>query len=200
MRVADGELTVAQRCACIELSVKIGLAGIQRHRQRQRLEGRSHFIDAGGQTVDAGRIVGFARIVGIVIRHGHHGDDLAGLHIGNETCRSFRLVFVFRLEQFIAQRVFDAKIDCKLDRFLQPISRKTRTMQIGKARTIEPFFHTRDALIVDVHMSDQVRRQRSARIDTLVLAQKPDAGNSEAVDFLLLYRRDFTLQPHEALA
>ena len=73
-------------------------------------------------------------------------------------------------------------------------------MQIGKARTIEPFFHTRDALIVDVHMSDQVRRQRSARIDTLVLAQKPDAGNSEAVDFLLLYRRDFTLQPHEALA
>ena len=39
----------------------------------------------------------------------------------------------------------------------------------------------------------------AGRIDALVLAQEADAGNAEAMDVLLLLRRDFALQPDKAL-
>ena len=43
-----------------------------------------------------------------------------------------------------------------------------------------------------------MRNLGAGRIDALVLAQEADAGNAEAVNFLLLRRRDFALQPDEA--
>src|SRR5215212_2522845 len=72
-------------------------------------------------------------------------------------------------------------------------------MQIGKTVAVEPLLHARDALVVDVDQPDQMRHFVAGRIDALVLAQETDAGKAEAANFLLLQRRDLTLQPDEAL-
>ncbi len=108
--------------------------------------------------------------------------------------------FFLGLEQFVAQRVFDAQVDRQFHRPLQPIGGEARAMQIGKAVGVEPFLHPGDALVVDVDEADQVRDFVAGGIDALVLAQEADAGNAEAVNFLLLQRRDFTLEPDEALS
>ena len=199
MGVVDGELAVMQRAARIVQRVEIGLAGIQRHRQRQRLEGRTHLVDAGGQAVDAVGIVRLLRIVRIEIRQRHHRDDLAGLDVGDEAGGRLGLVLFLGLEQFVAQRVLDAQIDRQFDRPLQPVGGKAGAMQIGQTVVVEPFLHPGDALVVDIDQADQMRDFGAGRIDPLVLAQEADAGNAEAVNVLLLLRRDFALQPDEAL-
>ncbi len=73
-------------------------------------------------------------------------------------------------------------------------------MQVGQAVAVEPFLDAGDALVVDIHQADQMRDLRTARIDALVLAQEADAGNAEAMNVLLLLRRDLALQPDKALA
>ena len=106
--------------------------------------------------------------------------------------------FFLGLEQFVAQRMLDAQVDRQFDRPLQAIGGKAGAMQIGEAVAVEPFLHPGDALVVDVDQTDQMRDFGAGRIDALVLAQEADAGNAEAVNFLLLLRRDFALQPDEA--
>ena len=171
------------------MRVEVGLAGVERHRQRQRLEGRAHLEHAGGQAVDAGRIVRLLRIVRIVVRHRDHRDDLAGPHVGDETGRGLGLVLVLRLQQFVAQRVLDAQVDRELHRLLLPVVGEARHVQVGKAVAVEPFLDAGDTLVVDVHMADQVRDHRTGRIDALVLAQEADARNAEPMDLPLLLRR-----------
>ena len=199
MVVMNLEAAVMQRAACIPHRVERRLAGVERHRQRERLEGRAHFIDAGGQAIDAIRIVGLFGIVRIEIRQRHHGDDLAGPDVGDETRCGFRLVVLLGFHQLVAQRMLDAQIDRELDRPLQPIGGEARAMQVGEAVGIEPLLDTGDALVVDVHEADQMRNIDAVGIDPLVLAQEADAGNAETMDVLLLFRRDFALQPDEAL-
>ena len=195
----DRELAVMQRSARIPHRVEIGLAGIERHRQRERLEGRSHFVDAGGQAVDAIGVVRFLRVVGIEIRHRNHRDDFAGPDIGDEAGRRLGLELLLGLEQFVAQRVLDAQIDRQFHRLLQAVGGKARAVQIGQTIAVEPFLHSGDALVVDIDETNQVRDFGAGRIDPLVLAQEADAGNAEAMDVLLLMRRDFAFQPDKAL-
>src|SRR5438874_1703242 len=72
-------------------------------------------------------------------------------------------------------------------------------MQGGEMILVQPLLHSGDALIVDVDQTDQVRNLVAGRIDALVLSQKADAGNAEAMDFLLLDRRDLALEPDKTL-
>src|SRR5262249_19657386 len=81
---------------------------------------------------------------------------------------------------------------------LQPVGGETRAMQIGKPVIVEPLLHPGDALIVDIDEADQMRDLVAGRINTLVLAQETDTGDSKAMDILLLLRSDFALQPDKA--
>ena len=98
-----------------------------------------------------------------------------------------------------AHKAFLRKLG-QLDRLLQAVGGKACTMEIGEPLIVEPLLHAGDALVVDIDETDQMRDFGAGGIDALVLAQEADAGNAEAVDFLLLLRRDFTLQPHKTLA
>ena len=198
MGVVNGEFAVMQRTAGIVQGVEIGLAGIQRHRQRQRLEGRAHLVDAGGQAVDAVGIVRLLRIVRIEVGQRHHRDDLAGPDVGDEAGGRLGLVFFLGLEQFVAQRVLDAQVDRQLHRPLQPIGGEAGAVQVGQTVIVEPFLHPGDALVVDIDQADQMRDFGAGGIDPLVLAQEADTGNAEAVNVMLLLRGDFPLQPDEA--
>ena len=200
MGVVNRELAEMQRATRIIERVERGLAGIQRHRQRQRLEGRTHFEHAGGQAVDTVGVVRLLRIVRIEIRQRHQRHDLAGPDVGDEAGGGLGLVLFLRLQELIAQRVLDAQIDRQFHRPLQPVGGKAGAVQIGQTVIVQPLLHAGDALVVDVDQADQMRDRRAGGIDALVLAQEPDAGNAEAVDVLLLLRRDFALQPDKALA
>ncbi len=195
----DGEFAIVQRTASVPHRIEIGLAGIQRHRQRECLERRSHLVDAGRQSIDAIGIVRFFRIIGIEIRHRHHRHDLAGPDVGDETGGRLGLVLLLGLEKLVAQRMLDAQVDRQFHRPLQPVGGEAGAVQIGQTVGVEPLLHAGDALVVDVDQADQMRDFVAGWIDPLVLAQEADAGNAEPMNFLLLLWRDFALQPDESL-
>jgi hypothetical protein len=94
--------------------------------------------------------------------------------------------------------MLDTEIDRKLDRRLLTIGGEPCQMQVGKSVSIEPLFDTGDTLIVDVDVADQVRDLGAVRVHPLVLGDEADAGNTQAMDFLLLFGRDLALKPDEA--
>jgi len=143
--------------------------------------------------------VGLARVIGVEVGQRHHRHDLAGLDVGDEAGSRLGLVLVLCLEKLVAQRVLDAQVDRQFHRPLQAIGGKAGAMQIGEAVAVEPFLHPGDALVVDIDQTDQMRDFGAGGVNALVLAQEADAGNAEAMNFLLLQRRDFALQPDEAL-
>ena len=198
MEVVDCVLAHLQRPARVERGVEADLAGIERHRERKRLEGRAHLVHAGGEPVDAGRIERLARVVGVVIRYRHHRDDLAGARVGDEAGGRLGLELVARLDQFVAQPMLHPKIDCQLHRLLQPVGGEPRQVQIGEPAAVEPFLDTGDALIVDVDVADEVGDAGAIGIDAVVLAQEADTGQTEPIDFAPLLGRDLALEPHEA--
>ena len=80
------------------------------------------------------------------------------------------------------------------DRPLQPVSGEAGAVQIGQTVIVEPFLHPGDTLVVDIDQADQMRDFGAGGIDPLVLAQEADAGNTEAMDVILLLRGNFPLQ------
>ena len=138
------------------------------------------------------------RVVGVVIRLRHHGDDLAGAHVENDPGCGQRLEFGAGGDQLVAQRMLNAQIDGKLHRGLQPVGGKPRHVQRGEPVAVQPLLHAGDALIVGIDVADQMRDLGAVRVAALVFAEKADARQALPVDFPLLLGRDVTLEPHEA--
>ena len=196
--VADVEFSVAQRGACIERGVEVELAAVEPHRECQRLEGRAQFEHTGGEPVNARRVARFPRIVRIEIRHRHHRDDFAGAHVGDQSGRGLGLELVARGQQLVAHRVLDPQIDCELYRLLQPVGREPGGVERREPIAVDPFLHSGDALIIDIHQADQMRDLGAVGINALVLVEKADARNAEPINILLLLRRDLALEPGKA--
>ncbi len=180
------------------MEVERHLAAVERHRQSERLEGRAHLVDAGGEPVNAGRVVRLARIVGIVIRLGYERDDLAGIDVDDNAGRGLGLEFRARGDELVAQRELHAQIERELHRPLQPVGGEPRHVQGGEPLPVQPLLDAGDALVVDIHVPDLVRNHRPVRIDALVLGEEADAGNAEPVNLLLLLGADLALEPDEA--
>ena len=85
-----------QRMAGVELGSERRLAVVERHGDGEHLEGRAHLEDAGGQPVDAGGIVGLARIVGVVVRLRHQRDHLAGIDVEDQAGGGLGVKFLAR--------------------------------------------------------------------------------------------------------
>ena len=195
--VADVEMAVAQRAARVEGRIERDLAGVERHGDGQRLEGRAHLVDAGGEPVDVVGIERLLRIARIVVGHRHHRDDFAGTHVENEAGGGLGLELLLRAHQLVAHRVLDAQVDGELDRLLLVVDGEAGAMEIGEAAAVDPLLHAGDALIVHVDVADQVGDLVEVGIDALVLVEEAEAGNAEAVHLLLLARRDLALEPCE---
>ena len=106
---------------------------------------------------------------------------------------------------FVSQRdLVSADATSSLDVHLQvgavtdTITVEAGAVQIGKAARVDPLLDARNALVVDVDVADDVRELVAIRVDTLVLSEKPDAGNAEMMHRLLLCRRDVPLEPRKA--
>ena len=97
------------------------------------------------------------RVVRVVVRLRHHGNDLAGADVEHDAGGGDRLEFFPRFDQLVAQRMLHAQIDGKLHRRLQAVGGETRHVQRGKALVIEPFLDAGDALVVDIDVAEQMR-------------------------------------------
>ena len=125
---------------------------------------RSHLKDAGGQPIDARRIVRIARTVRVVIGLRHHGDDLAGAHVENNARGGQRLELHSSGNKLVAQRVLHAQIEGKLNRILQPVGREPRQVQVVEALPVEPHLHAGDAFVVDIDIAHEVRNFGPVRV------------------------------------
>src|SRR5262249_33622363 len=163
----------------------------------QGFEGRTHFINASGQTVKMVWVIGFAWVVWIKVRHGHDRNDLAGVDVGNQASGGLGLVLFARINELVTQRILYAQVDCKFDRPLQWVGRETCHMQCGETLSIQPLFNSGDTLVVDIHMANLMRDHRSIGIDALVLRKEADAWYPESVNFQLLAWRNLALEPHK---
>ncbi len=137
------------------------------------------------------------RLVGVVVRLRHHGDDLAGADVENEAGGGERMEFGARRDELVAQRVLHAQIERERDRRLQPVGGEPRQMQRGQALIVEPLLDAGGALVVDIDVADEMRDLGAVRIVALVFVEEADAGQTLVVDFVLLLRRDVALEPDE---
>ena len=97
VEIVDGEMAGAQAVARVDMRAERDLAGIERHRDRQRLEGRAHLIGADVDAVDLRPVDLFGhvrRIVGIVVGQRLQRDDLAGVDVDDGARRRLRLEFL----------------------------------------------------------------------------------------------------------
>ena len=138
------------------------------------------------------------RIIRIVVGLRDQRDHLAGAHVEDEAGGGERIEFCARGDEFVAQRVLDAKIDRELHRSLQPVGGEAGHVQSRKPLAVEPLLDPGNALIVDIDVADEMRDLVAVRIVALVLVEEADARQSLAVDFTLLLRRDVALEPDEA--
>ena len=200
VKIVNREPPVAQAVARVHMRAEIDLAGFERHRERKRLEGRTHFVDADIDAVDLGRIAHVARVVGIEVGQRFQRQHFAGVDVDDHARRGLGVEAIHSVDQFVAQRMRRLEIERQADR-LQAlgIDREAGDMRIGQALLVEIFLHARDADIVLVDEPDHMGANRAVGIDALVLRQKADAGQAEVKDFGLLLRRDLPLDPDEAL-
>ena len=198
VEIVDRELAVLQRATGVDRGLERELAGVERHREGERLEGGAHLVDAGGEAIDAGGVERLARIVGVVVGNRDHRDDLARAHVGEKTGHRQGLEFRARGNQLVAHGVLDAQVDGKLDRLLQAVGGEPGQVQVGEPAPVEPLLDAGDALIVDIDVADEMGDLGAVRIDALVLRQEADAGQPEAMNLLTLLGRDLALEPDEA--
>ena len=203
VEIVDGEAPRAQALARVDMRAERDLAGIERHRDGERLEGRAHFVGADVDAVDLGPVGLFGhvgRIVGIEVGQRFERDHFAGVDVENGARRRLRLEPLHARDEFVAQRVLGLEIKRQLDRLQRRrIKHEARHMRIGQALAVEIFLHARNADIVLIDEAQHMRAQRSVGIDALVFRPEADAGQPETVDLVLLLGGDLALDPDKAL-
>src|SRR5262249_4097808 len=100
--------------------------------------------------------------------------------------------------EFVAQRVLYAQVDREVYGSLQLISGKSRHVQCGEPLAIQPFFNARDALIVDIDVTNLMRDDGAVRINAFVFGEEANTRNAEPVNLLLLPRRNLAFEPDKA--
>ncbi len=209
--VVDGGVPVVQRVAHVHHGVEIVAPGIERHRDREGLEGRPHLEQAVGEAIEhrawirvsalargAIPLDRLARVVRIEVGLRRHGDHFAGAHRIDQAHGGARLELLLGGDQLVAQRMLDAQVEREHDRLLLAVGCKARPVQLGEAVPVDPLLDADDALVLDIDVAELVRDLRAVGIDTLVLGEEADGRNAEAMDLRLLLRRDLAPQPGEA--
>ena len=112
VEIVDREASVAQAVARIDARAQIDLAGIERHGDRQRLEGRAHLVDADIDAVDARRVLGHVGgIVGIEVGQRLQGDDFAGVDVDDRAGAGLGAKARHARGEFVAQRMRRLQIE-----------------------------------------------------------------------------------------
>ena len=131
--------------------------------------------------------LGLARARRIEIRQRDQRQHFAGLQVQDDAGAADAVEVVDGAVQLLVQDVLHAHVDRELQR-----------PRAALQQVVERALDAGEAAAVDIGEADQVRGERAVRIDALGLRLEIDAGQAEAVDRLLLARRQVALQPDEA--
>ena len=165
-----------------------GGAAVERDRGIEDLEDRAHLVEPERGAVEA-RVVARLR------------PARAGSKSGSETRDSTSPVFRSRmmpappmpLKSAIARFSSSCRMCCTRTS-IESCSGRSPPCSRSSNDALDPG----KAAAIDVGVADQVRGEVALRIDPLGLGLEIDAGQAEAIDRLLLARRQVALQPHEA--
>jgi len=94
--------------------------------------------------------------------------------------------------------MLDPEINREAHRLHVPLISKTHRMQVPQPLPVDIFFQSGNAAIVHIDMADNVACGLAAGIKPAVFGEKPYARDAEMMDRITLFRRNLTLQPHEA--
>ena len=131
VKIVDGEVSVAQAFAGVDARIERDLARVERHRQRQRLEGRTHLVDADVEAVDPRWVLDeVGGIVRIEIRQRFQCDDFAGGDVEDRPGGRLGLETRQAGDEFVAQGVGRLEVERQLDRFQR---RRDRERNPGRA-------------------------------------------------------------------
>src|SRR3981189_3238815 len=78
-------------------------------------------------------------------------------------------------------------------RLLLPVGGEAGPVQVRDPARVEPLLDARDALVVDVDVTEEMRDLRPVGKQALVLGQEADARNAQPMDLGLLLRADLGL-------
>ena len=180
VEIVDGLVADRDRTRGVEAAFQRHLAGIQRHRRGEALEGRAHLVEAGRHAVQPVLVLRIERIVRVEIRHRRHRHHLAGLDVEHDGAGRDGVVALHRRRRSRRARCAGRCRSIESLTGLQILGhRQAGRLQVGKALLVDVFLHAGDALVVDVGQADDVRRGRAARIEAPLLGAEADAGNAE---------------------
>src|ERR1700730_3988081 len=94
--------------------------------------------------------------------------------------------------------MLDGEIQRQIHRLEGTPGREPCQMQVRETPRIDPALKPGDALIVDIDVTQDMRRLAAGWIDALALAHEANMRNAETMNFVLLPRRNFALDAHEA--
>ena len=104
--MADGD-----RPASVELAFERNLAGVERHRGGEALEGRAHLVKARRHAVQMVLVQCVYWIVRIEVRHRGHREYFARLDVQDHGAGGNGVIAQHTLINLVAQDVLDAQID-----------------------------------------------------------------------------------------
>jgi hypothetical protein len=194
----DREAADADRATRVEGISHLHLAGIERHCRGEGLEGRAHLIGARRHPVEPVLFKRLDRIVRIVVGQRRHGEHFAGVNIEHHASRRDCLVAVDCRGQFIAQHMLNPQIQRQPHRLEILVKRHANGRKVTEPLPVDIFLHAGDALVVDVDVTDDMRRGGTAGIEPAGLGPEADTGNAKCQDLALLLWRKLTPQPLEA--
>ncbi len=136
-------------------------AGIDRGRDRQRLEGRTEFVDLVGHAVEHQFLAARIDLIGIEFGQGSQRQHFAGVDIEHDARTALRLHQFHPAAQLVLERALDAGIDRQGDR-------GAARRRIGQMR-VEHLLHPHAARSIRRDIAEHMRRHRTLRIVTVVL-------------------------------
>ena len=177
--------------AIVDFSERFHDTGIHRHRDREWLEGRTHFIDPEGRAVEIGFGSGLPGNVRIERRQRSHRQHFTRVDIHDHACGADRRVGVHRR----AQLMFERLLDLARDRQGNRVAARSGVGQL----LVERAFGARRAVAVDIGKANDMRREAGLGVEAVGGALERQPGLAERVDCFDQLRRGTALEEEERL-
>ena len=170
-----------------------GDAEVESRGHGEGLEGGAELVGAQRGTVEEGLCRAAIRRLGIERREADQGQQLAGLHVHHHAGGAERAMGGHGVLERLGESVLDPDVERE---------RKRAAVRLGAPPQLRVgrLFDAGETAIVHVREPDRVGEEAPLRIDALLLAFQPEAGDAEPVDGVRLLWREVVPQQGGLLA
>jgi hypothetical protein len=166
-------------------------AAVERHCHGEGLEHRPQLVDAQGDPVEAGLVIGGVDAAGLEVGQGDQRQDLAARGVEHQATAAGGAVIGDGARQLLAQGMLDPDVEGQLE------GAAPRRPGVAEA-VVEVLLDAGEATIVDACEADHVGGQPTLGVDPAALALEAEPGQPQPVDGVLLPGREIALDPDES--